>query len=211
MERLLRLYLIRHGETEANVKSQVCGQMETPLTSRGVEQARLLAQYIAVEKIAPDFFFTSSLGRAKATHELVFPGQSAEVVAAFNETDTGSVSEWSFTQLHEFEPRFRQQGVHSDLRYPHGESISEVYARMSNWIESTVFAGRFPSEKSVAIVGHGGTVNSFLHFLLQVPLRQYPAFPVGNARLVEVVVDLNDRLANLVRYNVPVLPNVDRQ
>lgn len=203
MSETICVYLVRHGETRANAERLVCGQLDVPLSAVGIDQALTLRGYIEDASIRPTHWFTSTLSRAVETHNIIFPGARYERVCAFNETDTGTVSEWTVDELHMHEPRFMKQGLNCDLRYPNGESISDVYRRMHDWIESNIFGGRFEPGSSLSIVAHGGTVNCFLHSLLQIPLSLYPAFSVNNATLTELMVDLHDRSPMLLRYNVP--------
>lgn len=65
---ITRLYVIRHGETEANVMDLLQGVSDTPLTERGIEQAAALGRRLARERI--DIAFSSDLPRALTTTEL---------------------------------------------------------------------------------------------------------------------------------------------
>lgn len=63
------LYLIRHGETEWNVKKLIQGHTDSPLTKNGLSQAKKLAQDFKKKKI--DAIFSSDLPRAKRTAEII--------------------------------------------------------------------------------------------------------------------------------------------
>lgn len=61
-QRLLRILLIRHGETDHNVKGIIQGQLDTPLNALGRIQASLLGKALGSEKI--DDIYASPLQRA---------------------------------------------------------------------------------------------------------------------------------------------------
>lgn len=63
------LYLIRHGETEWNVKKLIQGHTDSPLTKNGLNQAKKLANEFKNKKI--DAIFSSDLTRAKRTAEII--------------------------------------------------------------------------------------------------------------------------------------------
>src|SRR5207248_10883393 len=61
----VRILLARHGETVFNVEGRWQGQSDSPLTERGLAQARELARALADEPIAA--VYSSDLGRAVDT------------------------------------------------------------------------------------------------------------------------------------------------
>ncbi len=66
----LTLYFARHGETEANTTGRLQGQsLDTPLTAKGLAQARALGQILLKEASIPLDWVSSPLGRACATME----------------------------------------------------------------------------------------------------------------------------------------------
>ncbi len=71
------IFLIRHGQTEANIALQMSGWMETPLTEVGMEQARATGRALArrggnaAEVLPIDRMLSSDLGRALHTAQLV--------------------------------------------------------------------------------------------------------------------------------------------
>lgn len=77
-----RLYLLRHGQTEFNVKKLVQGRCDSPLTDLGRQQAQTAAAWLKAHGVVPDKVASSPLGRAMATASLVaceFLGPDAAV------------------------------------------------------------------------------------------------------------------------------------
>lgn len=66
-----RLYLLRHGQTEFNVKKLVQGRCDSPLTDLGRQQARAAAAWLKAYNVVPDKVVSSPLGRAMDTANLV--------------------------------------------------------------------------------------------------------------------------------------------
>ena len=66
-----RLYLLRHGQTEFNVKKLVQGRCDSPLTDLGRQQARAAAAWLKAHSVVPDKVVSSPLGRAMGTASLV--------------------------------------------------------------------------------------------------------------------------------------------
>lgn len=66
-----RLYLLRHGQTEFNVKKLVQGRCDSPLTYLGRKQAGMAAAWLKGHDIVPDKVVSSPLGRAMDTAQLV--------------------------------------------------------------------------------------------------------------------------------------------
>lgn len=66
-----RLYLLRHGQTEFNVKKLVQGRCDSPLTDLGRQQARVAAAWLKAHNVVPDKVVSSPLGRAMDTASLV--------------------------------------------------------------------------------------------------------------------------------------------
>ncbi len=66
-----RLYLLRHGQTEFNVKKLVQGRCDSPLTDLGRKQARTAAAWLKGHDVVPDKVVSSPLGRAMDTASLV--------------------------------------------------------------------------------------------------------------------------------------------
>ena len=70
-ENMKRLYLLRHGQTEFNVKKLVQGRCDSPLTDLGRKQAGMAAAWLKGHDVVPDKVVSSPLGRAMDTASLV--------------------------------------------------------------------------------------------------------------------------------------------
>jgi broad specificity phosphatase PhoE len=84
------IYLVRHGETELNVKRVLQGRSDYPLTERGVQQAQEVAEWFRGQGVVFDRVYSSPLTRALQTARII-AGDDARIVAEERliETDYG--------------------------------------------------------------------------------------------------------------------------
>ncbi|MFN3314796.1 MAG: histidine phosphatase family protein, partial [Hyphomonas sp.] len=81
------LYLMRHGETRWNAEGRLQGQLDSPLTERGLWQARWQAALVAGvggQRLA------SPQGRAVATAEIIFGARKFQTRPALAEIGLGA-------------------------------------------------------------------------------------------------------------------------
>lgn len=67
----MRIYLIRHGQTDANRNAVIQGRADNPLNETGRDQARQTGQYLKKLDINFDFCVSSPLDRAIETTEII--------------------------------------------------------------------------------------------------------------------------------------------
>ncbi|MFA6076953.1 MAG: histidine phosphatase family protein [Candidatus Paceibacterota bacterium] len=160
------LYLVRHGETEWNVKNINQGQSESYLTERGIEQAKETAERL--KDIKFDAVFSSDLGRCTRTAEIIkldrelivqtskllrerahgrFEGQHDDVMKStlkdkLKERESVSESEYDSFRL-----------------APDVETTEEVMTRFL--IELREIAIAYSNQK-VLVVTHAGCIKNFL-------------------------------------------------
>lgn len=166
-----RLYFIRHGESVANVQRVFAGQIDTPLTEKGCEQAKVSGK--AAKQYRFDLIVTSPLVRAYDTAKIVareigYPIESIIVNDIFKEHFIGSLSGKSWDEYDEYDTRI------TDM-----ETRDELKARAKRGLE---LLKRLPGD-TILLVGHG----SFVRLLQDAidPTREYPEPP--NAKILQLI------------------------
>ena len=112
MDRLL--VLVRHGQSDWNLKNLFTGWKDPDLTPKGVEEAKAAGQRLQAMGLSFDTAYTSALTRAQHTLKLVLdelgqPGLATTREQALNERDYGDLSglnkdearkKWGEEQVH---------------------------------------------------------------------------------------------------------------
>lgn len=65
------LYLVRHGETQSNARGVLQGELDSPLTRRGRQQALDVAAALRARNVLPALMLASPQGRAQTTLEII--------------------------------------------------------------------------------------------------------------------------------------------
>ncbi len=150
------LYLVRHGQTELNVKIILQGWHDSPLTARGREQALATRAAFAARGLAFDHVYSSPLGRARRTAELIVgEGRSIALVDDLREWHLGSPEGTSN----------RKMPPQPWGDYPvafGGESESELRARMVAALSRIMARSQ---HNCVLAVSHGSACQEFLEYV----------------------------------------------
>ncbi|MDR6175553.1 broad specificity phosphatase PhoE [Nocardioides zeae] len=125
------VFLARHGETVWNREKRRQGRLDSPLTEAGIENAEQVAELVA--GMAPDRLYSSPLGRARATAEIVGRrlGIPATVVDDLAEIDHGEVGGLTNAEIEELFPGLaeRRRADKYRFRFPGGESYADADVR----------------------------------------------------------------------------------
>ena len=73
----MRLYIIRHGETDWNTAGRLQGQADTQLNEKGIRLAQITAE--GMKTIPFDLCITSPLKRARQTAEIILSGRPVPI------------------------------------------------------------------------------------------------------------------------------------
>lgn len=97
-----QLYLLRHGQSEANAKKLIAGSQNSPLSELGRAQARLAAENIK-RFFTIDLIVTSPMSRAKETAQIVasrlqFPADQIVTMPNLQERNLGSLEGLDYSQ-----------------------------------------------------------------------------------------------------------------
>lgn len=163
------LYLLRHGETVGNRSGRLQGQLDTPLTRLGLEQAdamgRALSQILGGP---PDHLIASPLGRTKQTAAIVcehleVPFDRIELDPRLMEITLGrfdGAAGWDAVHAGLSEPQKAAYAADRwNFRYPNGESSQDVQDRVRPAL------AELADRPGVTVVVAHGVVNKILRGL----------------------------------------------
>jgi broad specificity phosphatase PhoE len=150
----MRLYIVRHGETDYNRARIMQGYQEIPLNDRGIGQATQLALRLRDERL--DRIVCSDLRRAVMTGCIIasYTGVPLEYDPGLRERNPGDLVELPYDD----EPRFFTDKIYVP---PGGESIAAFFARVKDSFDRLVQSVRHPEER-VAVVTHGLVCHAFV-------------------------------------------------
>lgn len=165
------LYLVRHGETDWNVKKIIQGSSDIPLNAIGEQQAKELGKKLRHTHF--DLIFSSDLLRAKRTAELIKLERALEIQAkeVLRERNNGIFEGVSYE---EYNKNFGElinklQDMTIEQRWntkfhPEIESDQEIYLRINPFLRELCIAN---PGKNILVVAHGAILRSFLAHLDQ--------------------------------------------
>ncbi|BCJ85500.1 histidine phosphatase family protein [Effusibacillus dendaii] len=189
----MKLYLVRHGESEHNVDRFRMAEIHDSkhsLTELGVKQAQLTARFLkdllqgsTVLYVSP---YRRTMQTARAIHALL-----PESTPFF---ENPLLREWELGNLYDFNNRtpeakreFKAAGPFY-FRYQNGESLADVYLRSAMFMHTVVnpLIQRQRYENMV-VVTHAAFIQTMLAFLMNWPVEQLEGFqPVENASVIAV-------------------------
>ncbi len=180
------LYLVRHGETQANRDDRFRGRSDVPLSPRGLEQARRLGAWFAPRPV--DRVFVSPLQRAVQTAEIGFPGQILQRDERINNLDLGRWSGHLKREIREREPRLWRRWVRSPetMTFPGGEALADVQARCRRFLAALRRGG---DEGTVAVVSHRTVLKVLLAEALGLKERYFWRFHLDNASVTTLLYE----------------------
>ncbi|OGO77685.1 MAG: alpha-ribazole phosphatase [Clostridiales bacterium GWB2_37_7] len=182
---MTKVYLIRHGETEYNQKGCYYGWTDCSLVRSGIEQAEALKRVF--KDIKYDVMLTSDLKRAVETATIINDSKKLIIDSRLRELNFG---QWEGKHYHEVMAQYTE---HWNLWTEDwvnaiptgGESIVEMYNRVSQYLEDALFTYK---DKSIVIVSHKGTLRMIAVYLLGLPLEKMWCFDFdhGKYSLLEI-------------------------
>jgi 2,3-bisphosphoglycerate-dependent phosphoglycerate mutase len=168
-ERLL--VLVRHGESEWNLKNLFTGWRDIDLTENGIREARAAGRKLKAQGIRFDVAFTSALIRAQRSLDLILDemGQTGIPVfkdQALNERDYGDLSglnkddarkKWGAEQVHVWRRSY-------DAAPPGGESLKDTAARVLPYYIQEILPRVIRGER-VLVSAHGNSLRALVMVL----------------------------------------------
>jgi len=159
-----KLILIRHGQTEWNLKKRYCGFIDIPLNEQGRKQAKLLSARLKRELV--DKVYCSDRKRAMQTARIVFKGVKIEEDPALREIHFGIIEGLTHDEALKRYPEVYSRWLKNpySVTIPGGESMQGFKKRIVKALKK-IIAGY--KDKTVAVVCHGGAISVFITHILK--------------------------------------------
>ncbi len=180
MRPVIRVYLVRHGQTLWNAEGRHQGKMDSELSAVGRSQTARLARALAPVPFAA--VYSSPLTRAWDTALVIAAPHRLSVVpvAELREINLGA---WEGLTEGEITQRFgdvvaRRRRDPIGVVPPGGESLAQVQARALRAMQE-ILAGH--DDATIAVVAHGAVNKMVLLSALDAPLSSYWRIRQDNA------------------------------
>lgn len=195
----MRLFLVRHGETESNRLGLALGRDDVPLNDRGLWQAERVGRALTRESITA--VYSSPLRRALDTARAVAAphGLEVRIEERLVEMDIGEADGLTFAEVRSRYPGLLEAWVSEKgptQAMPGGERLLDVQERA--WSALNDLAARHGEETAVAVT-HNFVILSLLVRVLGIELAQFRRLrhSVGAVS----VLDVGPKRIMLVRLN----------
>ncbi|MFC4736008.1 histidine phosphatase family protein [Bacillus daqingensis] len=164
----MKLYIVRHGQTEWNVEKRMQGWGDSPLTQTGIRDAGLLRERI--KEVPFDEAWASPLKRAEQTADILVPDQQIHVHEGLKEMRLGSMEGKRQEDLHPSEKKTWQTFWEDPERFqPNGgETYGEVEKRVNGFLEDISRT----SSGNVLLVTHTVVIKLLINRFEDRPLRR---------------------------------------
>ena len=184
---LSHIHFIRHGETTWNNERRWQGQIDTPLSERGVAQAQALGEYLRGRAIST--VYTSDLARARVTAETIAKVLDVPIQAdmRWREMNVGILQGLTHPEIVERYPQ-HLDGLRDnwwDYEVEGAETRRVMLARLRAAFEEIAASAPGPE---AAIVSHGGTIRVLMHHLFP-DIPETLTKPIQNTSLTTIMRD----------------------
>lgn len=159
----MKLYLIRHGQSEANQKKVHAGWAQGPLSKQGETDA--LRAGLLLKGLAFDKVYTSDLLRAIQTGELAMPGVAKEQTPLLREISVGALAGKTFSQCRE---EYGESYVTQKAAYDYTAFGGENYKMLAHRVQQFLDMAASGDHACVAAFCHEGVVRMALDLVLGV-------------------------------------------
>jgi len=188
-----RLYLLRHGQTDANLSGIIQGQSsdDNPLNKEGLRQADFSAETLATTPIS--CIYTSPALRTKQTAEKIrkhhMPTVSITVLPDLLEINFGVFEGKTVKEIEDLYPDLAEtyREKPSECIFPKGESIATALERVGRAVNTIIMNNT--KNENILIVSHGGVMALIFVYLFGLDIDKiFQAIRHGNCGLS--IIDL---------------------
>jgi len=170
MARYLKIFLIRHGETDFTKSGKYCGVTDVKLNSNGISQARKIAKRLCSTEF--DQVYSSDLLRCFQTASIVFKKSSIIKCHELREMNFGVIERLSYQEALEKYPELYQKWLNDfvNFRMPNAETLVELQCRVNKFMDRII---KKQENLTVGIVSHSGPIKIILCKILGIDIKNF--------------------------------------
>lgn len=157
----MRLYIVRHGESETNKNKLWTGWLDVPLTEKGMRDAEAAGSILSGIKF--DKVYSSDLSRATKTCEIALGEAEYETTPILREVNVGKIAGRPLSVISEDE---RAEAALVGYKRYDGESREELEKRVEDFLALVAESGH----RTVAAFSHAGFIRTALSTVVGINL-----------------------------------------
>lgn len=186
----MKLFLIRHGQTDWNIKGKIQGSCDIELNDTGIIQAEELGNKILENKYKFSKIYSSPQRRAIKTAEILSKVTNVEYISieGLEEINLGEWEGLSWAEVKEkYSTEYKEWYI--NRRYtkpPKGESYQDMLQRVLTSIYKIINENC----DNVVIVTHSAVIMCIQCYLTNTPFDEMTKFKTDNTSITEIDSDL---------------------
>ena len=183
----MKLYVIRHGQTDWNKEYKVQGHTDIPLNENGISMAK--KAHDDYKDMRFDICYCSPLTRARQTAEYLLEGRDIDIII------DDRLQEVSFGDYEGNQKIFQYPNhpLHAFFKDPanyvtadSAESFDHLYARTGSFLEEHVYP-HMDEDINILIVGHGAMNLSIINRIKNIPISNFWDNMQKNCEIMELL------------------------
>lgn len=202
----MKLFFIRHGQTDWNMQGNIQGSYDSELNDIGIRQAKELSEKVIEDNYKLSKIYTSQQKRAIKTAQILSEVINIDCtpIEGLEEMNLGQWEGLSWAEVKEKFPNEYGEW-YANRRYtksPKGESYQDVIERVLPVIHKIIEK----NDNNVAIVTHSAVIMCIQCYLTDTPFEEMMRFKTDNTAIIEL--DSESFLAANKTNNMPIARRV---
>ena len=176
----MKLFLIRHGQTDWNIQKKYCGFSDIDLNENGKKQIKKLAKRISNERIQK--IYSSDLKRTIQSAKIIFKDAPIEKLPEFREINFGIFEGLTYQEIMKKHSKIYKKWIEKPLntKIPNGEDLKTLAKRVKRGLTKVLSAN---NNKTIAIFTHAGPIRVILYEILRMDLKDFWQIEPASASL----------------------------